>query len=531
MSVYYGANRKQYHLMDKPITTGGEGSIFSIQSMPGYVAKIYHSVNLALARKISIMVGHPPAPDVANQLAWPLEMLHDASGAFCGFIMKKLDTTNELLELYKYPPREFEGITLKHKLVIAQNICAVIAGVHRAGYVFGDFNPMNIGVNLKTGTVAFFDTDSYHIRDPQTNQVFRCNVCLPGYVAPELIANCKKYKAANPSVKDVYANMPLPTFSVDTDRFALAIHIFKLLMNGYSPFNGIDSKLTVSQASPGLGDVAVDRDNYCFKAGLKPQSVATPPLESLPKYIQDLFHKAFIQGRSNPGKRPSADEWYRALEQYEKELTSCPKNRNHFYFKGLRSCPWCEASDRYDRELSKMSQGPGVRTASPAVIPPPVSVPTTTSTNNYSHTTQTAAASVTAVIQPQTFWQRPEVFWAITLVFSALVSVIALHFLGYSVFDGSGLGNDVMEGIADFLDVIAPYLLFAGGIAGTVFYNVKYAIKNKNCYTGGNYVLSLIMCPVGIAAMFVAILLIALAIYIFLVILVFGIVIGMFSGG
>ena len=43
--------------------------------------------------------------------------------------------------------------------------------------------------------------------------------------------------------------------------------------------------------------------------------------------------------------------------------------------------------------------------------------------------------------------------------------------------------------------------------------------------------LSLVMCPVGIAAMFVAILLIALAIYIFLVILIFGIVIGMFSGG
>ena len=82
-------------------------------------------------------------------------MLHDASGAFCGFIMKKLDTTNELRELYKYPPREFEGITLKHKLVIAQNICAVIAGVHRAGYVFGDFNPMNIGVNLKRALWPF----------------------------------------------------------------------------------------------------------------------------------------------------------------------------------------------------------------------------------------------------------------------------------------------------------------------------------------------------------------------------------------
>ena len=43
--------------------------------------------------------------------------------------------------------------------------------------------------------------------------------------------------------------------------------------------------------------------------------------------------------------------------------------------------------------------------------------------------------------------------------------------------------------------------------------------------------LSLIMCPVGIAAMFVAISLIALAIYIFIVVLIFGIVIGMLSGG
>ena len=75
---------------------------------------------------------------------------------------------------------------------------------------------------------------------------------------------------------------------------------FKLLMNGYSPFNGIDSKLTVSQASPGLGDVAVERDNYCFKAGFKPQSVATPPLESLRNIyricsIRRLFKDAATQ--------------------------------------------------------------------------------------------------------------------------------------------------------------------------------------------------------------------------------------------
>lgn len=75
--------------------------------------------------------------------------------------MTKLDITDELSDIYVYPPKS--GITYQQKLVLAQNICAVIHEVHRAGYVFGDFNPRNIGINVNTGVVAFLDTDSYHI--------------------------------------------------------------------------------------------------------------------------------------------------------------------------------------------------------------------------------------------------------------------------------------------------------------------------------------------------------------------------------
>lgn len=530
MSIYSGISGKTYTLSNSPLATGGEGSIFAVQSEVNRVAKIYHSVTPALEKKITLMMKRPPSPTITDQLAWPLDVLKDQAGQFKGFIMKKLNTTNELLELYKYPPMEYEGITLSHKLVIAENICSVISGVHRAGYVFGDFNPMNIGVNLKDGTVAFFDTDSYHIRDPYTNDTYRCNVCLSGYVAPELIASCKQYKIANPQVKDVYAQMPLPTFTEQTDNFALAIHIFKLLMNGYSPFNGIDSTKTVSQASPGVGDVAVERDNYCFKPGLKPMSVATPPLSSLPKSIQDLFNRAFVQGRSSPSLRPSADEWRAALEQYEKSLTKCSANKNHLYYNMNTSCPWCDAANRYQREISLVSGGRSGILTVPGSSPPPVLVPPSVNTTTYTNSSAAASAAST-VVQPQTSWQKPEVFWAVTLTLSAIIAGLCLAVIGYSVFGSDGGGNDILDDIGGFLDGLAPYLLFAGGILGTIFYNVSFASKNKNCYSANNYVLSVLCSPAGMLVAYIALVVVAIVIYIVLVVFVLALIFGGLSGG
>lgn len=518
MSIFYGTNGKQYNLANQPIATGGEGSIYAVATPINQVAKIYHAASSQIERKISIMVSRPPASGVAAQLAWPIDVLRDGSGAFRGFVMNKLDTTHELLQLYKYPPMEFEGITLRHKLIIAQNICAVIDGVHSAGYIFGDFNPMNIGVNLKTGTVAFFDTDSYHIRDPQTNNVFRCNVCLPGYVAPELISACKKYRATHPNDKDVYANMPLPTFSKETDRFALAIHIFKLLMNGYSPFNGIDQTLTVSQASPGVGDVAVERDNYCFKPGLKPQSVATPSLNTLPKPVQDLFQRAFIEGRTSPSRRPSAREWFTVLEQYEQNLCQCSRNKNHLHYKGISQCPWCEAERAYKASIASLAR------SSSRTKPLPVPPGNTTCTHQNSSAATSARPTVT---QPATTWQEPGTFWLVTLVGAAAISGIILYIL----YSAGALAYGTKGGLEEFADMITPYVLFAGGIIGPIIFNSKFASDHVNQYTGEDYALSLLMSPVGMIAAFIILLLVIAAIYIIVIGVIIAAVFGAFSGG
>ena len=343
-----GLSGQRYNLEPKPFKSGGEGDIYCIFSMPDKCAKIYHSDHITkeLETKLTIMVRQPPSISVLSQVAWPLDVIFDVSRSFVGFVMPKLDITEELIELYKYPPQKYKNVTTQQKLIVAENICAVISKVHKAGYVFGDFNPRNIGINLKTGKVAFLDTDSYHIYDRQSGNTYRCKVCLDGYVAPELIAKCKPYK------KDAYAVAPLPTFTQETDNFSLAVHIFKLLMNGFTPFNGIKETDSASTASPGVGNVAVERDNYCFKPGNKPLAAAVPPLETLSDEIADLFTRAFMYGKIDPKKRPTAAEWHKALLNYERCLKTCSSNSAHQYKSTLKSCPWCEADIRYAASIA-----------------------------------------------------------------------------------------------------------------------------------------------------------------------------------
>lgn len=356
--MYYKGINDYYSLESSPIGQGGEGNIFRVQGKPDIVAKIYHAGKTTpeTEKKLGVMVSHPPDRSVLTQVAWPLDLLYDASGGFCGFTMPSLRSTAELLSVYPYPPQS--DITLRQKLIIAQNICVVISAIHRAGYVFGDFNPRNIGVDLKTGTVAFFDTDSYHIKDPLSGETFRCGVCMDGYVAPELLKKCEGID------KDAYLTAELPTFTEHTDNFALAIHIFKLLMNGYTPFNGIaeDASRSSSSASPGLGNQAVKRGSYSFKPGKKPQSAAVPPLSSLPEDIGELFSRAFILGERDPARRPSAEEWLTALAGYEERLTQCAQNPAHQYLNTLRSCPLCEADRNYKMIISAPPPQQGQKT-------------------------------------------------------------------------------------------------------------------------------------------------------------------------
>ena len=365
-----GMTGVKYQLDSKMLSDGGEGEIYRVLGGTGKkVAKLYKAgvPSRELEEKLKVMVKRPPSSKVMSQVAWPLDVIYDTGNKFCGFIMPELNINAELGDIYKYPLQM--DISASQKIIIAENICAVISEVHKAGYVFGDFNPRNIGVDKNSGTVAFLDTDTYHVVD--SGQAYRCNVCAPGYSAPELLEKCAAHTTANPKDKDhAYAKTPLQTFTKETDNFALAIHIFKLLMNGYTPYGGIKDTEAFSQASPGTGDAAVRRDNYCFKPGMKAQSPAIIPLDSFPQEISDLFTRAFIIGKVDPKQRPTSIEWHSALANYEKVLTTCTKNPLHQYDKKNRTCPLCEADERYEISVSPQITQKQYSPAQPTVRPP-----------------------------------------------------------------------------------------------------------------------------------------------------------------
>ena len=352
---YSGLLATQYLLERSPLGGGGEGNVYRVVSdgTNKNVAKIYHvgKSTKELEDKLKYMVNNPPDLSVQNQVAWPLDVLYDNNRKFCGFVMPELSINAELKDVYKYPSTV--GLSAKEKVIIAANICVVISAVHKAGYVFGDFNPRNIGVDKNIGKVVFLDTDSYHVFDTIKNKYYRCKVCADGYAAPELLEACASHMASYPNDnKQLYEKIPLPTFTKKTDDFALAIHIFKLLMNGYTPFGGIIETVTASQASPKQGNAAIHHNEYSFRPGYKPMSPAVPSLDIFPQEIVDLFTRAFLVVSSiNPSQRPTSIEWYQALIRYESTLVDCSKDKLHQYYNKNKTCPFCEADIRYQQKV------------------------------------------------------------------------------------------------------------------------------------------------------------------------------------
>ena len=346
--TYLGRKDKtKYVLHEEKFAGGGEGSLYYIEEHPDIVAKIYAKVDDEIEAKLTYMLNNPPDLSVINNVAWPIDLLEDEQGKFVGFVMPKLQIQTSLSQIYPYNHPSYgiqNGLCYTDKLVVAINVCTVISHIHDAGYVFGDFNPENIGVT-KEGHILFLDADSYHIYDNESQKTYRCKVCLDGYVAPEILRKIKETQINS------YEDLPLPTFTQETDRFALSIHIFKLLMNGFSPYSGVEDTAQSTKGS-GRGNKGIENNDYCFRPGKKPMSRAVPDIKTLSPQIQELFHLAFIEGYDNPSARPDANQWIEALEDFSNNLVSCSRDKLHAYYNGNKECPLCKADKAFIDNLN-----------------------------------------------------------------------------------------------------------------------------------------------------------------------------------
>jgi DNA-binding helix-hairpin-helix protein with protein kinase domain len=322
---------QSYHLSGgTPLATGGEALVYSVQEHPELVAKIYKQARPEREVKLAYMLANPPRNPTAAQnhqaYAWPTALLSTTtSSAIVGFLMPKVTGMKEVFNFYNPGTRKRTCVHFDYRYLVqtARNISGVMAELHSRGYLIADVSQKNILVS-DAALVTVLDTDSFEFRDPRTNFLHLCNVRTPGFIAPE------GYSAA-----------PNDPRAIEEDRFALAVMVFHLLMEGVHPF-----------AIKYLGDGEAPRLQQNVMAGRfpykhRPSTVyepmpAAPPFSMLSAEIQALFVRSFVAGHKAPPERPSAAEWQKALSSTAKNLIVCPKNGHHHYSSHLGSeCPWC----------------------------------------------------------------------------------------------------------------------------------------------------------------------------------------------
>lgn len=341
-------------LSDK-LGAGGEGTVYSIEGHTDICVKRYHKdkINITLENKLKAMLAHPPLDPTLSfghySICWPTHLVYASEDCteFLGFAMPLIDKTvfKEYHLLCDKPGASSSvcyrlenfgtGFTYLHMYAVALNLVTCVMNIHKAGHAIGDLNDKNILVSTKDSKLTVVDCDSFEIRDADTIR-YDCNVYMPEFSAPEVI---KREKIDDRQL---------------SDRFSLAILIFKLLMLNTHPY-----------ASRGSSVEHLNTPEEKIMSGYYPYKEyenldVRPPVYALPYYIippeiSELFDRCFVEGQNNPEKRPTPEEWFIALKAnydtmyayYKKNKTMCSENVLHVFPRHLEECPWCEMKDDY----------------------------------------------------------------------------------------------------------------------------------------------------------------------------------------
>lgn len=361
------------------IAGGGEALIYEVQGDPTIVAKEYKNLPMAPAHieKIRTMFRMSPytpgklPPHI--KLTWPLDLMLDAqSGQPIGFIMPKFRKgMKEALKLIpKDRPREFPHTTWRNLHRIAIDVASTVQLVHTTGtnykgnLVVGDINESNIVIDADpTGDyeTTLLDTDSFQVGPfpgpPPVN--FRCTVGKPQYTPPELQSRR-------------FADHDRTPYH---DRFAMAVFIWQLLLEGTHPFDGVFQ---------GAGTAPTQEERIAaghFLHGganvpYKPMPVA-PRFTILDPAIRGLFIRCFQDGHTDPSARPTAQEWVDALTAAI--LITCTVNSQHVHSPHLQKCPWCTRAKQLKADPYPLfvapTPTPAVRPILPTSPQPPPAVP------------------------------------------------------------------------------------------------------------------------------------------------------------
>jgi DNA-binding helix-hairpin-helix protein with protein kinase domain len=327
--------RRRLELSPRPIGEGGQAAVFGVDADPGLVVKLYHAPTPEIERRLESMLllarpddflsddgtGHPA-------LTWPSAMVQDvASGEVIGYAMRRVDTPEFLPLGTLFNPAQrrayFPDISWRFLLGLGRNLAGLVTALHDRGLVLGDISHANLVVSRR-GYLSFLDCDSMQFTDPRSGEHFPCAYLTAEYAAPELQARSGVDRTAA------------------TDTFSLAVLACRLLLVGDHPFMGIRLGGRDDDADAARNIV----DGYCHL--VRPEEMGLPPGTIdpgvLPPPVLALARRTFGPGHGDADARPTAEEWFTALDEALERTATCGASSRHVHGAHLPQCPWCARS-------------------------------------------------------------------------------------------------------------------------------------------------------------------------------------------
>ena len=296
--------------------SGNEGEVYAIQNDPAYAAKIYHEGKRpgpTQTTKLMAMEGKPPPGPLESTgfptLTWPQQLIQDnATSTLVGFIMPRLSTDHFVpIGTYCNPEARKRSVPVRYhsdqhvstvSKTAIKNFTQTVHRLHLVDALIGDINDNNILINPADGFIAVIDCDSFQYTDQATGKTFPCTVGRPEYTAPELMnqmsGQCNEPQCSTDSNPHRASYGCIPR-TRDHDLFAVAVVIFKLLMDGSHPYDCIVSGPNAHQTNS-LKD-RIESRYFAYgprkAAHIRPASQNQKRYERIPPTFRALFERAF----------------------------------------------------------------------------------------------------------------------------------------------------------------------------------------------------------------------------------------------
>lgn len=263
---------------------------------------------------------------ISEKFLWPLFLTEKQFGSF-GYLMHLRPK-----DYSKFPDilnAKVKFNSIQSIVNTALNITNGFRELHRHGKSYQDLNDGGFFINTYNGKVLICDCDNVAPYGKNLGIAGK-----PGYMAPEIV--CGK---ATPSMQ--------------TDKYSLAIVLFKLLLRG-DPLEGakVLKSVCLTEAAEmkhyGTEPIFIFDPNDSSNRPVR--GVHNNPIKFwaiFPQYIKDAFIISFTKGLKHPEERIIENEWQKLFIRLRGEIINCNCGNQTFLSNfidignGQLQCPKC----------------------------------------------------------------------------------------------------------------------------------------------------------------------------------------------